>query len=457
MKAIPQNALILIGCIVVALVILGIFGLYTAKAPLQRQIIYIFDESSLKLSNPYGLIKISEIKPNSAVSFYYPDPDRFKNRDPFEQFILIRLPDYLGGTVNDASAFRAYSALDPTSHCLVKYWPQEGRRKIEDSCSGNMYDPASGYASTNFGHSVLVSKNVALPYLTISLDENGLLYIEPPVWTDDKNGVVGIGRAVSEKEIESANQLNASREKYFREAMEGFTVPDSFSTGHKLDHIGGDGIRTNLAEYFVQDSSPIMLLYGYCNCTKSKELLADEEMTRTNSQILDVDGVPVVAYPNAVIDYVNQIYDKYVFVFYYDGYRIALHTNQKLDAGLTLVKELLDFEKMNSDSIMRSFTYQIDSFEVSVTIANGSINKITKLDDTNSIFIEMSSFNQGYLITHIPRTMLKALNDDYSKFSFFVISDGEETVYEQIDPETIKINFENNTGEIEIVGISKLN
>jgi len=343
MKSIPQNILILIGCIVVAIVILGVFGVYTANTPLQRQVIHIFDEPDLQLSHPNGLIKIAEIRPNSMVSFYYPDPDRFKNRDPFERFILIRLPDYLGGTVNDASAFRAYSAIDPTSHCLLKYWPQEERRKIEDSCSGNMYDPVSGHATTNFGHSVLVSKNVALPYLSLSDDEDGFLYVEPPIWTEDKNGAIGIGRTISEEEIKAVIQSITSREKHFREAMEEFVVPDKFSTGHKLNHVGSNGEGTNLAEYFAQDSSSVMLFYEYCNCTKSKELLADEEMTRTNSQILDVDGVSVVAYPKAVVDYINRVYDKYVFVFYYGGYRISLHTNQNLDSGLSLVEELLAF------------------------------------------------------------------------------------------------------------------
>jgi hypothetical protein len=352
MKTIPQNVLILIGCIVVALVILSVFGSYSTKAPFQRQVIHTFDEPSLKLSNPEGLVTISEIKPNSAVWFNYPDPDHFKNRDPFERFILIRLPDYLGGTVNDASAFRAYSAIDPTSHCLLKYWPQEERRQIEDSCSGSRYEPVSGHATIISGHSVLVSKNLALPYLTVSSDENGYLYAEPPTWTEDKNGVVGIGRTVSEEEIKATSQWVADREKQIRDAMEGFTVPDHLSTGHKLDHIGSNGIRTNLAEYFSQDSSPIMLFYEYCNCTKSKELLADEEMTKSLSQILEVNDVSVVAYPNSVVDYVNQVYDKYVFVFYYDGYRIALHTNQKLDAGLALVRELLDFEKNNARSLI---------------------------------------------------------------------------------------------------------
>jgi len=342
MKTIPQNILVLVGCIVIAMVILGVFGLYSTKAPLQRQAIHIFDAPNIKITDPNGRINISEIKPNSMLSFYYPDPDRFKDRDPFERFILIRLPDNLGGTVNDASAFRAYSALDPTSHCLVQYWPQEERRKVEDSCSGNMYEPMFGHATANFGHSVLVSKNMALPYLKISSDENGFLYVEPPIWTEDKNGVVGIGRLVSEKEIEAANQMIATREKQFKDALEGFAVPDQFSTGHKLDHIGSDGIRTNLAEYFNQDSS-IMLFYEYCNCTKSRELLEDE-MSRTNSQSLTVNGIPVIAYPRAP-NYITDIHDNYVFEFYYDEYRISLHTDQKLESGLTLVKELLDSVK----------------------------------------------------------------------------------------------------------------
>ncbi len=342
MKSIPQNILVLIGCIVVALVILGVFGFYSTKAPLQRQAIHIFDASNLKITDPNGRIKISEIKPNSAVSFYYPDPDRYKNRDPFEQFILIRLPDYLGGTVHDASAFRSYSVIDPASHCIVKYWPQEGRRQIEDSCSRNTYDPVSGHLTIDSGHSILVSKNVALPYLEVSSDENGFLYVEPPTFTEDKNGAIGIGRIISENEIEATNQMVAAREKQFKDALQEFAVPNQFSTGHRMVHIGSDGIRTNLAEYFNQDSS-IMLFYEYCNCTKSKELLGDE-MVRTNSQLLDVDGTPVIAYPKA-INYVTEIHDKYVFEFYYSGYRISLHTDQKLESGLILVKELLDFEK----------------------------------------------------------------------------------------------------------------
>lgn len=148
------------------------------------------------------------------------------------------------------------------------------------------------------------------------------------------------------KEIQEAREFVVAREKKLSNELEEFRVPDQFSTGHKLVHIGTDGIRTNLAEYFNHDSS-IMLFYSYCNCTKSAEILADEELSVRSGtgQILNVDNISVAAYPRAVIDYMDHVYDKYVFVLYYDGYRISLHTDENLDDGLALVEELLDFEK----------------------------------------------------------------------------------------------------------------
>ena len=61
MKSIPQSLLVLAGCFAVALVILAVFSIYSVKVPPQRQAIHIFDNPNLKLSNPDGLIKISEI------------------------------------------------------------------------------------------------------------------------------------------------------------------------------------------------------------------------------------------------------------------------------------------------------------------------------------------------------------------------------------------------------------
>lgn len=346
MKTIPKSILFVIGLVVVMVVIFSVFGVYSGKVPAQRQIIHIFDQPNQMLSNPNGLIEISDIKPNSMVWFYYPDPDRFKNRDPFDQFLLIRLPDYLGGSVDDASAFRAYSAIDPSSHCFVKYWPEDGRKIIQDPCGGNMYEPVTGLAIEIQGNPILVSKNLGLPYIRITSDENGFLYAEPPTWTEDQNGSIGIGRKISEQELKSTIDLIANQEKKVRDAMEKFSVPKELSTGHTLDNIFNSEKRKNTAEYTLPNSeeSHILLSYEYCNCTKPKDLLASEEMTKANSQIMDVDGIPIVAYPNK-INYVNDSDNQYMFVFYDKGFKISFSSEQNLDAGLGLVKELLEFWK----------------------------------------------------------------------------------------------------------------
>jgi hypothetical protein len=140
-----------------------------------------------------------------------------------------------------------------------------------------------------------------------------------------------------------------------------FEVPKEFSTGHKLLRIGSNGEKANLAEYFDHDSS-IMLFYEYCNCTESP--LTDKKMTRSDSQILDVNGISVIAYPQ-VSNYAGNINDKYVFEFYYDGYRVSLHTDQKLDSGLSLVKEILSFESNTKESHTKNTQEPYTTIEIS--------------------------------------------------------------------------------------------
>jgi hypothetical protein len=57
---------------------------------------------------------------------------------------------------------------------------------------------------------------------------------------------------------------------------------------------------------------------------------------------VELDGISIVAYPKSM-NYVSDIHDDYTFVFYNNGYKISLHTNQRLDSGLNLVEELLEF------------------------------------------------------------------------------------------------------------------
>ena len=91
--------------------------------------------NSSKNDDSENTVKLSQIKtmrPNSMEYFYYPNPQDTTDRDVFQKFILIRLPSELGGNVDDASAFRAYSALSVGVHCQIKYHPHEERKRIED-------------------------------------------------------------------------------------------------------------------------------------------------------------------------------------------------------------------------------------------------------------------------------------------------------------------------------------
>lgn len=157
--------------------------------------------------NEISLDEISFMEPSSMEFFYYPHPEDTENRDVFQLFILIRLPEHLGGAVNDVSAFRAYSAVSiSTDHCVTKYWPEPGRQRIEDPCWGTVYRAIDGLIIQNTDP-VMITSPMALPYLDLSIDENGSLYIESPVWTVEKNGVIGFGRSISMQEINQGTQI----------------------------------------------------------------------------------------------------------------------------------------------------------------------------------------------------------------------------------------------------------
>ena len=160
----------------------------------------VAEESNFDLSN------VKSMRPNSMEFFYYPYPEDTANRDAFQKFILIRLPEELGGGLDDVSAFRAYSALSVSNHCLIKYWPDDGRQRMEDPCWGSMYRPIDGLMIAG-GKPVTNTAPVALPSLDLSIDENGSLYVEPPVWTLRENGVVGVGREISLEEIRKGSQV----------------------------------------------------------------------------------------------------------------------------------------------------------------------------------------------------------------------------------------------------------
>ncbi|QLH10853.1 DUF6438 domain-containing protein [Nitrosarchaeum sp. AC2] len=148
---------------------------------------------------------IFNMKPNTMEYFYYPNPEKTNDRDPFQKFILIRLPEEIGGNVNNTSSFRAYSAVSLTDHCLIKYWPQEQRQRMENPCRGDMYRPIDGLLIS--GADILTNTPIALPNLDLSSDADGSLIIETPKWTMQENGVISIGRQISLQEIRQNSQI----------------------------------------------------------------------------------------------------------------------------------------------------------------------------------------------------------------------------------------------------------
>jgi rieske iron-sulfur protein len=133
---------------------------------------------------------------NHAEIVTYPKTkDEVLNEEAFRKWQFIRLPEELGGTKNDISAFRVYSMVCLHLWCLWKYWPEEGRKRGECPCHGSMYDPLTGTAFVGPA-SLQAPPSNTLPKLDLEADSDGFLYISPVNWGVNANGVVGYGRFV---------------------------------------------------------------------------------------------------------------------------------------------------------------------------------------------------------------------------------------------------------------------
>jgi len=133
---------------------------------------------------------------NHAEIITYPKTkDEVLNEEAFRKWQLIRLPEELGGAKKDTSAFRVYSMICLHLWCLWKYWPQEGRKRGECPCHGTMYDPTTGTAFLGPASLQAPPSNV-LPNLDLEADLDGFLWITPPNFNVNANGVVGYGRFI---------------------------------------------------------------------------------------------------------------------------------------------------------------------------------------------------------------------------------------------------------------------
>ncbi|MCH8860146.1 MAG: twin-arginine translocation signal domain-containing protein [Thaumarchaeota archaeon] len=133
---------------------------------------------------------------NHAEVITYPKTeDRVLNEEAFRKWQFIRLPEELGGSKNDVTAFRAFSMICLHLWCLWKYWPQENRKRGECPCHGSMYDPDTGTAFLGPA-SLQAPPSNTLPKLDFEADAAGFIYILPVTWGVNHNGVVGYGRFI---------------------------------------------------------------------------------------------------------------------------------------------------------------------------------------------------------------------------------------------------------------------
>ena len=137
---------------------------------------------------------VNDFPINHSEAIIYPKAkDPVLNKEAFRTWQFIRLPPELGGAKNDASAFRAYSMVCLHLWCLWKYFPDPGRKRGECPCHGSMYDPFTGKAFAGPASLQGPPSNV-LPMLDLEVDSKGDIWIKPPVWSPNANGIVGYGR-----------------------------------------------------------------------------------------------------------------------------------------------------------------------------------------------------------------------------------------------------------------------
>lgn len=131
---------------------------------------------------------------NHSEAVIYPKTnDPALDEEAFRVWQFIRLPEELGGTANDVSAFRMYSQICLHLWCLWKYFPEEGRKRGECPCHGSLYDPLTGQAFAGPAALQAPPSNV-LPALDLEVDSQGSMWIKPPNWSVNGNGIVGFGR-----------------------------------------------------------------------------------------------------------------------------------------------------------------------------------------------------------------------------------------------------------------------
>jgi len=114
------------------------------------------------------------------------------------------------------------------------------------------------------------------------------------------------------------------------------------------------------------------------------------------------------------------------------------------------VEDTNDFELSSVDTLEDYSTFTIEDNNLFYKITGGKILKVIPDTDSVSLIIQIETFSDGDLLITLPKTVI-----DTSEGDFFVLVDGEETVFydeQTSDSWTLRIPFYNGSEEIEIIG-----
>lgn len=342
-------SIFIIAIMVIAFVTFGIIVYSSPSATSnQNERIYLHTPQPFALTDFNGFVNTSNMKPNSAGWFMYPSSFQYGNpANAYQTFLLIRLPKTMGGDKNETSSFRAYSALDPTSHCLMKYWPQDGRQRIEDPCISAPYRIIDGVSYEPGLTMIRAPTTGALPKLDLDVDSKGYLVVKPPTWTQDKNGIIGIGRNISKDEIMQSSQVLIN---YCKKQMSWPELPIALQTGDVLIDIACnnnyfDAVYSNIEH---PDKSA-RIDANFCNCTKIQE--AKPYTNFEHGQLWNVNGTTIYVLsnePQTGKTKVDPLNVAYTFSFVKNGYSVSFTDQRSFDD--TAKEVLMDFFDTNNIS-----------------------------------------------------------------------------------------------------------
>ncbi len=259
------------------------------------------------------------MEPNSVEFFFYPNPEDTENRDPFDRYMIIRLPEWLGGDSTDASAYRAYSMMSVDDGCLVRYWEDEGRQRIENPCSGGFYRVIDGAMTIPY-KSMFNSHPIALPHLDLSVDDDGFLYIEPPTFAKTKNGVLGYGKEMTRGEVLSGSKFLKQK---FEQSFPNYPKIPLNLAGLLLADIAFEKERFVLRYSgfsAVHDILQVSILK--CDCDNDQKEYTLENMTNEDTQFQNIGDTIMVINGSTSGKHHNQTFFRnFDAGFVKDGYQ----------------------------------------------------------------------------------------------------------------------------------------